>query len=174
MIKNSKQAATAKINLRKLQEDRQKFIDNQTDLNDLVLKLTIDSFDGLIEDLTEEIYNYEQLTSQAFNCLKNKSFEDLAEIFISSRLAQGISQKELANAIGIQEQQIQRYEQTDYEGASLPRLQEVADALNISLIFENISILGKQPNFLLPSNISDDDVEIAESKIKETCSLVFS
>ena len=72
MIKNSKQAATAKINLRKLQEDRQKFIDNQTDLTDLVLKLTIDSFDGLIEDLTEEIYNYEQLTSQAFNCFKNK------------------------------------------------------------------------------------------------------
>ena len=37
----------------------------------------------------------------------------------------------------MKEQQIQRYEANDYEGASLSRLQEVCDALNVN-IQENV------------------------------------
>ena len=41
----------------------------------------------------------------------------------------GLSQKELADRIGLKEQQIQRYEATEYASASLTRIQEIIGAL---------------------------------------------
>ena len=43
----------------------------------------------------------------------------------------GLSQKDLAEKLGLKEQQIQRYEATDYESASLSRLLEISDALGL-------------------------------------------
>jgi transcriptional regulator with XRE-family HTH domain len=45
-----------------------------------------------------------------------------------------MTQKELAEIIGIQEQQIQRYEANHYSSASFDRLQEIATALNIEIV----------------------------------------
>jgi transcriptional regulator with XRE-family HTH domain len=50
---------------------------------------------------------------------------------IKARIAAGITQKELAAKIGVQEQQIQRYESDRYASASLARLTQVAHALEI-------------------------------------------
>ena len=47
----------------------------------------------------------------------------------------GMTQKELAAKIGVQEQQIQRYEENQCASASLTRLTEIARALEI--IFAN-------------------------------------
>ncbi|WP_179414324.1 helix-turn-helix domain-containing protein [Mucilaginibacter sp. E4BP6] len=171
MIKNAKQAGVAKLHLQAMEKEREDMVKNHNTISKISLELALDSFDGLIEDLKEELNDYEQLISQGFHCFKNKSLDNLSEIIISSRIAQNISQKQLANAIGIKEQQIQRYELNDYESASLPRLQEICDALNLNLSFVDIHILGKQPNFLLPPNVKPDDVEMAESKIKGDCSL---
>lgn len=52
---------------------------------------------------------------------------------IKARIARGLTQKELAEKLNINERQIQRYESTLYEGAALRRLQEVADALNVKI-----------------------------------------
>jgi HTH-type transcriptional regulator/antitoxin HigA len=42
-------------------------------------------------------------------------------------------QKDLANKIGVQEQQIQRYEASQYSSASFDRLRSIASALNIDI-----------------------------------------
>ncbi|MDQ3702081.1 MAG: helix-turn-helix transcriptional regulator, partial [Chloroflexota bacterium] len=44
-----------------------------------------------------------------------------------------LSQKELARRLGLKEQQIQRYEARRYAGASLERVQAVADALGVQI-----------------------------------------
>ena len=54
---------------------------------------------------------------------------ELATVLIKARIAQGLSQKDLADRIGLKEQQIQRYEATDYASASLARIKEVISAL---------------------------------------------
>ena len=44
-----------------------------------------------------------------------------------------MTQKELADKIGVREQQIQRYEASQYSSASFDRLCSIADALNIDI-----------------------------------------
>ena len=50
-----------------------------------------------------------------------------------ARIARGLTQKDLARKLGVKEQQIQRYEETDYASASLSRLNEVIKALDIEV-----------------------------------------
>jgi HTH-type transcriptional regulator/antitoxin HigA len=47
--------------------------------------------------------------------------------------AAGLSQEELAAKLGLKPQQIQRYEATDYQGASLERVNAVVRALGLKL-----------------------------------------
>ena len=44
-----------------------------------------------------------------------------------------MTQKGLAKRLGVREQQVQRYEATGYAGASLARLQAVADGLGVQI-----------------------------------------
>ena len=61
------------------------------------------------------------------------SFAELPRALIQSRIALGLSQKELAERLGLKEQQIQRYEATEYAGASVQRVQEVIQALGLQV-----------------------------------------
>ena len=54
---------------------------------------------------------------------------ELPTVLIKARIAQGLSQKDLAERLGLQEQQIQRYEATEYASAGLTRIKEVVSAL---------------------------------------------
>ena len=54
---------------------------------------------------------------------------ELPATLIKARIARGLSQKDLADRIGLKEQQIQRYEATDYASASLTRIKEFVSAL---------------------------------------------
>jgi transcriptional regulator with XRE-family HTH domain len=55
--------------------------------------------------------------------------ECLPEALIDDRKKLGLTQRELAERLGVKEQQIQRYEATRYQSASLKRIVEVAEAM---------------------------------------------
>ena len=65
--------------------------------------------------------------------LKRSSFHRLPLELIRARIARGLTQRDLAMKLGIKEQQIQRYEETDYASASLARINEVIKALDIEV-----------------------------------------
>jgi len=52
---------------------------------------------------------------------------------IRARIARGLTQRELAERVGLAEQAIQRYEASDYAGVSFARLVEIAEALNLTV-----------------------------------------
>jgi HTH-type transcriptional regulator / antitoxin HipB len=58
-----------------------------------------------------------------------------------------MTQKELAEIIGVQEQQIQRYEAAHYSSTSFDRLQVIASALQIDItqavMQRNVSPIGE-------------------------------
>jgi DNA-binding Xre family transcriptional regulator len=56
-------------------------------------------------------------------------YADLPIALFERRIAAGLSQRQLAERLGIKEQQIQAYEATEYSGASFTRLKAVIDAL---------------------------------------------
>ncbi len=65
--------------------------------------------------------------------LEADSIIGIGEALIKARIVRNLTQKELAETLSLAEQQIQRYEATQYRGVSAERLQQVADALKLSV-----------------------------------------
>lgn len=86
-----------------------------------------------LDDLRAELKAYEALRSGETKVLELDAFEQLPRALIQARIASGLSQKALADRLGLKEQQIQRYEATEYAGASLERVQEVMKALGVTV-----------------------------------------
>ncbi len=96
-----------------------------------VKELEIEGLRSQIAELEADIAHYDMLKSGAISFAKSFSLDALPGVLIEARIASGKSQTELADEIGVQAQQIQRYETTNYMGASLARLIKVSKALNV-------------------------------------------
>lgn len=83
--------------------------------------------------LASSIAGYETLRTAGGLSLELSSLRDLGRTLIKARIARGWTQERLAEALGMPKQQIQRYEATEYGSASLRRLLEVSEALDISV-----------------------------------------
>ena len=133
MIKNERQYKFTKAQVerfeRTLAELRSRRPED-TDLHPLVAKAQEDAVSGQIVDLKEELHIYESMRAGAFSLEQLEVVSELSNMLIGARIAQGISQRELAERIGLKEQQIQRYEATDYTSASLSRIREVVSGLS--------------------------------------------
>jgi transcriptional regulator with XRE-family HTH domain len=86
-----------------------------------------------IRRLQDELDDYGALKEGRGEIGTAESVEDLPRLLIRARIAAGLTQADLAERLGLKEQQIQRYEATDYESASLSRLIEVAGVLRLRL-----------------------------------------
>jgi len=85
------------------------------------------------EELRADIRRYEALRDGE---ISEASIADLAEVgqaLIEARIAARLTQRALAQRLGIDEQQIQRLEAGRYESASLGRLGKIARALGVQL-----------------------------------------
>jgi len=85
------------------------------------------------EALSGQLREYEALRSGAIRKLEASSLAELPRMLIQARIAQRLSQRELAELTGLKEQQIQRYEADEYRSASLRRLREIAEALKLQI-----------------------------------------
>ena len=88
---------------------------------------------GQLDELRAQLQEYESLRAGTQPVVALNSLSELPNQLVRARIAAGLSHKDLAARLNMKEQQIQRYEASDYEGASLSRLQEVCDALNINV-----------------------------------------
>lgn len=92
-----------------------------------------DQYASQIEELSAEIAEYEQLRRGEITVLELTSLKELPDALIRARTAARLSQQDLATRLGLKKQQVQRYEATRYAGVSLDRIQDVADALGLSI-----------------------------------------
>lgn len=95
--------------------------------------LEIDALASQADDLRAEIEEYELLSSGKVSTLEATTLAGLATLLIQARIARGWTQARLAHELGIAEQQIQRYESSDYRSASLARICDVAAALWVDI-----------------------------------------
>ena len=96
-------------------------------------QLEIDAVRAQADDLRAEIEEYERLRSGDVSTFEASSLADLAMLLVKARVARGWSQRRLAEALGVAEQQVQRYESTGYRSASLARICDVAAALGVEM-----------------------------------------
>lgn len=136
MIKNQKQAAIVRKeidDLRALSEE----MDSKSVGQELDFKQQLQNniWKGRIEDLKLEMEEYEYLTSKNLQMLEIKT-ADLQKAIVSFRIASGLTQKDIADKLEIQEQQIQRYEQNDYLTASFERVIQILKTLDVKVILK--------------------------------------
>lgn len=99
----------------------------------LIAKAQEDAISSQLSDLESELREYESLKAGQFQWDSLSLVADLPLILIKARIARGLSQKDLAEKIGLKEQQIQRYEATDYATANLARIKEVVNAFGAGI-----------------------------------------
>jgi len=105
----------------------------KSNIHPVLKKAQMDAMRSQYEDLREELEEYEELRKSVVKDFPVQSFNELPRTLIRARIAAGLSQRDLAEHLGLKEQQIQRYEATEYASASLARINEVVQALGIDL-----------------------------------------
>ena len=105
--------------------------DEAKDIDPRLVKAHRDALQSQLETLNDELREYETLKAGGIPLAQDisASIETLPKALIRTRIAKGLTQKDLAERMGLKEQQIQRYESSGYESASLARISEVAAAL---------------------------------------------
>jgi len=93
-----------------------------------------DSYQSQVNELKEEISEYERLLnydkSQPIK-IKVESLNKLPDALIKARIAAQMSQNELAYLLGIDQQRVKQYEDTDYQCASFVEILEISTALGV-------------------------------------------
>jgi ribosome-binding protein aMBF1 (putative translation factor) len=120
----------------RLTEERSRLADHRSRLREAGLseeeiKRVIDPMESFHLQLQEEVESYERLKRGEFDEIDN--LRGLGHLLISLRIAQGISQRELAKRLGVHESQVSRDERNEYYGITLERAIKVLDALNVRL-----------------------------------------
>jgi ribosome-binding protein aMBF1 (putative translation factor) len=133
MIRNENEYKEA---VARLDEERQRLKEHtkrlrQAGLDKDQIKRVIDPMKSFHLQLKEEVESYERLKRQEFDELDN--LRGLGHLLISLRIAQGISQRELAKRLDVHESQVSRDERNEYFGITLERAAKVLDTLNVRL-----------------------------------------
>ncbi|HTU78908.1 MAG TPA: helix-turn-helix transcriptional regulator [Solirubrobacteraceae bacterium] len=91
-----------------------------------------DAIASQIETFRHEIDHYEKLRDAHITSREVTLLHEFPTALIEARIA-ARPQRQLAERIGVAEQQIQRWGANDYSGVGLDELQSVADALGVQI-----------------------------------------
>ena len=133
MITNEVQRRSTEAHLRRFEEAIANLVAEAGEKPTKLAQLEIDAVKAQASDLQAELDEYDRLRSGEVSSIEAASLEELSTLLIKSRIARGWTQLQLADALGVAEQQVQRYESTEYRSASLARICDVAAALGITV-----------------------------------------
>lgn len=135
MIANERQHRIAKAELRRFEEaiEAGREIPPSKNVDPRIHEAMDASLESEAEELRAKIQRYEDLREGRVSHREIEGLRDLPTALIEARIAAGLTQKALAERLGLQEQQIQRWEANLYSGVGVERLQEVADAMGMGV-----------------------------------------
>lgn len=174
MIKNDKQLQISKKLLNEFNTTLYDILNHYEELIDPIYKkIEEDAIKSQINVFENEIKEYELLKEGNVSYIWVAPFVNLHEILIKARIIKGWSHAELANRLDLKEQQIQRYEFSNYSTASIARINQVAAALDIDV--KPIKVKVSQSDFFeKPKEINNEQINNAYNKIKQSrCLLTF-
>lgn len=152
----------------------------RADVHPRLLQAEREAMESQLADLQAELIEYDRLKSADLSVISISSFDELADGLIKARIAGGLSQKALAERLGLKEQQIQRYEAERYASASYQRLREVVRALGVRIkndillpvapsdfsgLVSKLRQVGLDRDFLLSRLLSSADAARASGEV---------
>jgi ribosome-binding protein aMBF1 (putative translation factor) len=137
MIRNARQYRITKAQLAKLDQALAQVTGSHEEppasIHPRLRQAERDALKSQIEDLRVELAAYDTLRTQKRSVFSLKSFTEFPRTLIQARIAAGMTQKDLAERLHLKEQQIQRYEATEYASASFARVTKVTQALGLKV-----------------------------------------
>src|SRR5437660_1220294 len=137
MIRNERQYKITNAqasNFRKAVSEAREKLNRASNADDLLKwKLQMAALEGQLTDLETDLREYESLQEKRNESVEITSLDELPSVLVKARIASGLTQKQLAAKLGLKEQQIQRYEATEYSSASLKRVNQVVRALGLKV-----------------------------------------
>jgi len=96
-----------------------------------VRELEVAALESQIGDIEAELREYRQLRDGRVPLAEAPAVDELPQVLAKARIRSGLSQGALAARLGTTPEQVQRFEASDYAGASLATLLAVAGAVGI-------------------------------------------
>jgi len=96
------------------------------------IKRAMDPLRSFHDQLKEEVESYERLKRGEFDEVHN--FHGVGRLLIALRIAQGVSQRELAERLNVDESQVSRDERNEYHGIKLERASRILEALGVEVV----------------------------------------
>jgi DNA-binding transcriptional regulator YiaG len=136
MITNERQYRITKAELKRFEAAlvALKASGPRPDVHPRIHQAMIEANESQRDELREELERYDDLRSGRVAQRTLHSLRELPIALIEARIAARLTQRELAQRLGVPEQQVQRWEANSYSGVALDRLQEIADALQLQLL----------------------------------------
>lgn len=133
MIRNE---AEYKEAVKRVGQEKQRLAEQRKTLKGMGLtpaqiKLAIDPIRSFHLQLEEEVASYERLKRGEFDEMQN--LRGFGHLLISLRIAHGMSQRELAEKLGVNESQVSRDERNEYRGITVERATRILDVLGAML-----------------------------------------
>jgi DNA-binding XRE family transcriptional regulator len=91
------------------------------------VKRALDPLVSFHRQLEEEVQTYERLKRGQFEDISN--LRGLGQLLVSLRIARGLTQRQLAQKLGVHESQVSRDERNEYHGITLERASRILEAL---------------------------------------------
>ena len=166
MIKSQAQLAKANTDIKSF-SDAIKNTPSSDNIEDII---QLDVWKSTLSELTEEVKEYKSWASG-----KSLQFtlKNLPKAVIAMRIANNMTQEDLALKLGVQPQQIQRYEKLEYRTASFERVIQIFRLLctNVDILARPKSAKAKNSNrFSL--NGKAENVKKAQAKMKQNGALM--
>lgn len=135
MIANQRQYGITKAQLAQFEEAlaQQRASTPSPGVHPRVHQAMQDAMESEIVELRAQLARYDDLRSGRVAQRSLTSLRELPVALIEGRIAARLTQRELAERLGLREQQVQRWEATSYAGVSVDRLQDVADAIGLHM-----------------------------------------
>ena len=129
MIKNEKQYKITKKLLLDWEENRRLLRTKHSEVSEWIHKEQLHSVNEEIRQLKRQLKEYEEIKTGKRKLSDLELVETVPELLVKWRIACNLTQKQLAKQLGMHENQLQRYENTNYAGASLATVLQVAKVL---------------------------------------------
>jgi len=133
MIRNENEYQEA---VRRLREEQERLAEHRKRLEEMGLaadevKRALDPLRSFHEQLSEEVESYERLKRGELGEIRN--LHGLGTTFVALRIALGLTQRELAERLGVHESQVSRDERNEYHAITVERASRILDALGVEL-----------------------------------------
>ena len=95
------------------------------------VKRAMDPLRSFALQLEEEVEGYERLRRGDLGEIEN--LHGLGRTLVALRIALGLTQRQLAERLGVHESQVSRDERNEYQGVTVDRVSRLLDALGVTL-----------------------------------------